>query len=316
MLLYKNRSLPFRDGWQSRAPSLSNLRLTNTTSGSSSPVVLDRTVPSSMTRLKKPLEEHLLKPPVEVTKSSTVASKARIVLGKRRETVVKATEEGQAGSSEGLHEKHGRDGLESDDARKGPKDDNVTSETHRHERHHRHQHEKKHRHRHQHHPHHSADPEGTPEQLAEAFFNPTPFNVWTPFTYVPDDMANQPVAERPPRKRDPTAPEKRTGVEGQIVTPGTDVATDTDEGSDGTAQPRGEFHDRTRQDMQPHIREAARWNAAEGAWQRRRGRGYGKMRMGTVRRPVGEIAHPFFKRLSAADSGIVVGQGKQGEMVV
>jgi hypothetical protein len=270
-----------------------------------------------MTRLQKPLEEHLLKPPVEVTKSS--ASKGRISLGKRRETAVKEKDEnrlGKASPGDGSYEKTGRDGLESDAARGPKRDDDATSGTGRQGRHHRHQRDKKHGHRHQHHPHHSADLEGTPERLAEAFFNPTPSNVWTPFTYVPEDLANQPVAGRSPRKRDPVTPEKRTVRSERVVTPGTDGVTDTDEGTDGTAHPRGEFHDKTTQDMQPHVREGARWNAAEGAWQRRRGRGYGKMRMGTVRRPVGEIAHPFFKRLAAADSGVVVNAGEYRDMAV
>lgn len=272
-----------------------------------------------MTRLKKPPEEHLLKPPAEVTKSSTAAHKARILLGKRRETAAREKDENRLGrdgldSSEG---KSGRDGFHTSETRERvDKEDDATSGTPRYGRHHRHQRDKNQSHRHQQHPHHSADQDGTPQRLAEAVFNPTPSNVWTPFTYVPDALAQQPATDRSPKKGDPVTPEKRPGVGVRDFTPGTDAATETDEGSDSTAHPRGEFHDKTSQDLQPHVREGARWNATEGALQRRRGRGYGKMRMGTVRRPVGEIAHPFFKRLGAANGGVSEDQGENREMVV
>jgi hypothetical protein len=271
-----------------------------------------------MTRLKKPPEEHLLKPPVEVTKSSSAAaSKARILLGKRRETTAREKEENHLGRDglDSLYGKSGRGGFDtSTAAREGVEtEDDATAGNRRNGRHHHHQRDKK-SHRHQHHPHHSADLDGTPERLAEAVFNPTPSNVWTPFTYVPDALAQQPKAERSPKKGETLTPEKRPDLGVRQMT--TATATDTEEGSDATAHPRREFHDKTSLDLQPHAREGARWNAAEGAWQRRRGRGYGKMRMGTVRRPVGEIAHPFFKRLGAESGSVSGGQGEHREMVV
>lgn len=304
---------------QSRTPSFGNLRLTSTATNSTTcTLATERIVPSPMTRLKKLPEEHLLKPPSEVTKSSLAAGKAH---KKGTANAVKEIREHASTPSESekslRSQVGGNEAVESSDTIRSTKstegDPATRSESTVHasaQKGHAHRHNRKsisaRAHRHQHHPHHSADPEATPERIAEAVFNPKPSNVYTPFTYVVEPTFNGAPRGEGRRPRSLVLSDEKYGsVRGDednlnncpttASTATTNRPDSADEGSDATPTgPHLKWAGTTPQ--QPHAREQARWNAAEGIWERRRGRGYGKMRT-MPRRRVGDIERPFFKRI-------------------
>jgi hypothetical protein len=138
-------------------------------------------------------------------------------------------------------------------------------------------------------------------------FNPTPSNVYTPFTYVVEPS----TAGMHQHGRADDATEAGQGYHARPVAASSVAPDSADEASDVTARGR-ESHPRE-EDAQPHVREHARWNAVEGAWQRRRGRGYGKMRTVVPRRLGGELAaRPFFKRLVGEHGAGSVEKGEHG----
>jgi hypothetical protein len=276
-----------------------------------------------MTRLKKLPEEHLLKPPSEVTKSSLSAGK-----GHKKATTTASNETRKHAGTPSESEKSlfsqtgGNETVESSDTIRSTRSADghgaTRSESTAHspsQKGHAHRHSRKsisaRAHRHQHHPHHSADPEATPERIAEAVFNPKPSNVYTPFTYVVEPTFNGAIPGEGRRPKSLALSDSKYGSvredEGNLDNCPTTASTATthppdsaDEGSDATPTgPHLKWAGSTPQ--QPHAREQARWNAAEGIWERRRGRGYGKMRT-MPRRRVGDIERPFFKR---------IGQGRE-----
>lgn len=268
-----------------------------------------------MTRLKKLPEEHLLKPPSEVTKSSIAADKAH------KKAATKATRSEQAHTASGSETSvlHQDGNLESSDTVRPVRTEgadasrsettlHALSEPGQHRGHIRRSASTRVR-RHQHHPHHSADPEATPERIAEAVFNPKPSNVYTPFTYVVEPAGRdvlraegrRPTSlvlshdKSPSQRRDEAAIDACPTTASTTMTGTTNPLDSADEGSDATATGSKAKWAETNA-PQPHAREQARWNAAEGVWERRRGRGYGKMRT-MPRRRVSDIERPFFKRI-------------------
>ncbi|KAJ9118343.1 hypothetical protein QFC22_004259 [Naganishia vaughanmartiniae] len=257
--------------------------------------VTDRTAPAM--RLKKPPEEHLLRPPEEVTKSST-ASKHKYhikqpgaavddrlkpslsVFGDRPEASrnnASMPETGYSGAADREHrseEKH-------------------RPELQHHSSSHHHQQPKRHGRtgKHKHHPHHVADPDTAPERIIEALFNPKPSDVWTPFTYVVDSgfPSSDSRTERPSGvetatpQRERRKSERQTnihklGVPGSPLTASTTMTTDSD--SDISRTSGGTDHEL-------RERERRRRSAL-----RRKGKPISK-----TRQPVGEIQRSFFKRL-------------------
>ena len=281
-----------------------------------------------MTRLKKLPEEHLLKPPSEVTKSSTAAGNVR---KKGAISDLKEEHTAQPGAPSPfettfLDSKESVGNLESSDTAKplqrtagvvaSPSDSTLHAlpESGHHRRHSRKSHSARIR-RHQHHPHHSADPEATPECIVEAVFNPKPSNIYTPFTYVvptaerstPGIEGKRPTSLPLPDDKLKSAHKVADDISNSPTTANTTMTSATrpvdsaDEGSDANViNTDPEWSEGMM--LQPHAREQARWNAAEGVWERRRGRGYGKMRM-IPRRPVCDIERPFFSRIGRIASG-------------
>ncbi|GHJ87974.1 hypothetical protein NliqN6_4376 [Naganishia liquefaciens] len=309
---------------KSRTSSLSNLRLTSTTTNSTTCSLAPERMPCSpMTRLKQLPEQHLLKPLSETTKSSSVKRKTEAG------TSTKGTHLKQADSPEGI-DPHGREerngNLDSSDTTKphhgktgltaSPSDStaHLQPESSHHRRHSRKSHSARLR-RHQHHPHHTADPETTPECIVEAVFNPKPSNVYTPFTYVVAPGGRSVRGTDGKQPKSPVLPEDKLRSHDKVadhmdvslisanttMTSTTNPAESADEGSDTSAVDLKVNWIET-ESLQPHAREQARWNAAQGVWERRRGRGYGKMRT-MPRRAVNDIERPFFKRLGRSEDG-------------
>jgi hypothetical protein len=250
-------------------------------------------------RLKKPPEEHLLKPPQEVTKSSTALKHryhikqtggeedahlrpALNVFGKTR------TEPSRSNTSTHERAYSGeavRKPISEDKQQQGP-----NPSTHHHQ--HQHQHQKRHGRtgKHKHHPHHVADPDTAPERIIEALFNPKPSNVWTPFTYVVESElpSSDSRTERPsgvetatPQRERRKSEMHKLGILGSPLTASTTITTTTTDSDSDVSRTSGGT------DHELRERERRRRSAL-----RRRGKPVAK-----TRQPVGEIQRSFFKRL-------------------
>jgi hypothetical protein len=255
-------------------------------------------------RLKKPPEEHLLKPPQEVTKSSTAFKNKYHVKHPdgEPEARLRPTLNGSGnrpGSSRtvpGAPQR--RYSGEAHRERMSADKHQTEARNHADAATHAAAHQLPKRHgrtgKHKHHPHHVADPDTAPERIIEALFNPKPSTVWTPFTYVvdsglpsSDSRTERPsgvetvTPERERRKHEKQSELHKSAIMGSSPLTANTTMTTTDSDSDVSRTSDADT------DHELRERERRRRNAL-----RRKGKPVGK-----TRQPVGEIQRSFFKRL-------------------